>query len=98
MHVSSLGALQHYKLSSKTLAADTLGKKTDAGQAIGQSLKEFSDVFKKVDDAVNSHAIGQADAHSVVEAMANAEMALETAVTIRNRVVEAYQELLRMPV
>ena len=43
-------------------------------------------------------ANGQADAHSVVQAMAQAEVALETAVTIRNRVVEAYQELLRMPV
>jgi len=41
---------------------------------------------------------GQADPHSVVEAIASAELAVETAVTLRNRVVEAYQELLRMPI
>lgn len=41
---------------------------------------------------------GKADPHTVVEAMASAEMAVETAVTLRNRVVEAYQELLRMPI
>jgi flagellar hook-basal body complex protein FliE len=34
----------------------------------------------------------------MVEALANAEMVLDTAVTIRDKVVEAYQELLRMPV
>lgn len=41
---------------------------------------------------------GRADAHAVVEALAAAEMALQTAVTVRDRVVEAYQEILRMPV
>jgi flagellar hook-basal body complex protein FliE len=39
-----------------------------------------------------------ADPHSLVMALAQTELAVETAVTIRNRVVEAYQEILRMPV
>jgi len=42
--------------------------------------------------------VGQADAHSVVEALAATELAVETAITIRDKVVEAYQEILRMPV
>ncbi|MGD1870052.1 MAG: flagellar hook-basal body complex protein FliE, partial [Neomegalonema sp.] len=41
---------------------------------------------------------GAADPQSVVEAMLEAEMAIETAVTVRDKVVEAYQEILRMPV
>ena len=36
--------------------------------------------------------------HSLVEALATSELAVETAVTLRNKVVEAYQEILRMPV
>ena len=43
-------------------------------------------------------AVTGADPHAMVEALANAEMVLETAVTVRDKVVEAYQELLRMPV
>jgi flagellar hook-basal body complex protein FliE len=43
-------------------------------------------------------AVSGADPHAMVEALANAEMMLDTAVTIRDKVVEAYQELLRMPV
>ncbi|MEM6972339.1 MAG: flagellar hook-basal body complex protein FliE [Pseudomonadota bacterium] len=41
---------------------------------------------------------GQGDMRGFVEALSQAELALETAVTVRDRVVEAYQEILRMPV
>ena len=41
---------------------------------------------------------GKADAQAVVEALAATEMALEMAVAVRDKVVEAYQEILRMPV
>ena len=42
--------------------------------------------------------IGDADPHSLVTALAQTELVVETAVTVRNKVVEAYQEILRMPV
>ena len=41
---------------------------------------------------------GNADPHALVTALAQSELAVETAVTLRNKVVEAYQEILRMPV
>ena len=37
-------------------------------------------------------------AHALVQALAQTELAVETAVTVRDKVVEAYQEILRMPV
>ena len=40
----------------------------------------------------------KADPHALVESLANTQLAVETAVTVRDRVVEAYQEILRMPV
>ena len=40
-----------------------------------------------------------ADPHALITpALAQTELAVETAVTVRDRVVEAYQEILRMPV
>ena len=42
--------------------------------------------------------VGQADPHALVQALAQTELAVETAVIVRNKVVEAYQEILRMPV
>jgi len=41
---------------------------------------------------------GKADSQAVVQALAATEMAVQAAVTVRDRVVEAYQEILRMPV
>jgi flagellar hook-basal body complex protein FliE len=41
---------------------------------------------------------GRLDAQSVVEAVAAAELTLQTVTAVRDRVVEAYQELIRMPI
>jgi flagellar hook-basal body complex protein FliE len=42
--------------------------------------------------------MGGADPHALVQALASSQMAVETVATVRDRVVEAYQEILRMPV
>ena len=41
---------------------------------------------------------GGADPHALVQAIAQSELAVEAAVTVRDKVVEAYQEILRMPI
>ncbi len=99
MQPAALGALRHYQTAQKAIAPDTkqLSGSEEKNQ-LTKAVEEFSKVFENVEKTVQAASVGQADAHSVVEAMATAEMALETAVTVRNRVVEAYQELLRMPV
>ena len=51
-----------------------------------------------VEDVAKAAMIGGADPHSLVTALAQSELAIETAVTVRDKVVEAYQEILRMPV
>lgn len=42
--------------------------------------------------------IGQADLTDVVMAVNNAELTLQTVVAIRDKVIEAYQEIIRMPI
>ena len=41
---------------------------------------------------------GNADPQALVQALAQTELAVETAVTVRDKVVQAYQEILRMQV
>ncbi len=43
-------------------------------------------------------AAGTADINDVVMAMGKAEMTLQTVVTLRDRVIQAYQEIIRMPI
>lgn len=45
-------------------------------------------------DAIND----QADIQEVVTAVAEAELTLQTVVAIRDKVIEAYQEIIRMPI
>ncbi len=65
---------------------------------IAEGVSDFKAAFETAEKAAMQTAISGADPHAMVEALANAEMVLDTAVTIRDKVVEAYQELLRMPV
>jgi len=41
---------------------------------------------------------GSVDPHELVTALTQSQLAVDTAVAVRNKVVEAYQEILRMPV
>lgn len=43
-------------------------------------------------------AAGKADLADVAMAVTNAEMAIETVTAVRDRVVSAYQEIMRMPI
>ena len=43
-------------------------------------------------------AVGEADLTDVVTAVNKAELTLQTVVTLRDRMVQAYQDILRMPI
>ena len=50
-------------------------------------------------EAMSAKAIaGQADLREVVTAVTNAEVTLQTALAIRDRVVQAYQDIISMPI
>jgi flagellar hook-basal body complex protein FliE len=89
-------ALKALKPESKTANVDNVGEQQ--GFQPAKLLEDLTQTVAKSEAASSNFMVGKADPHSVVEALASAELAVETAVTLRNRVVEAYQELMRMPV
>ncbi|MGC1427188.1 MAG: flagellar hook-basal body complex protein FliE [Albidovulum sp.] len=58
----------------------------------------FAETLRAGEETAKATMMGGADPHALVEALAASELAVETAVTLRDKVVEAYQEILRMPV
>jgi flagellar hook-basal body complex protein FliE len=68
------------------------------GKALHDSAMETLRAVQGAEQTVKSGLAGRADAHSVVEALAQTELAVQTATTVRDKVVEAYNEILRMPV
>lgn len=68
------------------------------GEAFSAVATDFMDTLRQGEATVKAGLAGRADPQAVVEAMAATELAVETAVAVRDKVVEAYQEILRMPV
>lgn len=91
-----------------TLAASEYSKARMATEAnpnsegMGDKLLNYAEDFttslKAAESTAEQALLGEAGPHALVEALAQTQLAVETAVTVRNKVVEAYQEILRMPV
>lgn len=63
----------------------------DAAQSAIESLKASEQ------QSINGVA-GQVDIRDVVLAVNNAEVTLQTAIAVRDKVIQAYQEIMRMPI
>ncbi|MEQ8178211.1 MAG: flagellar hook-basal body complex protein FliE [Amphiplicatus sp.] len=101
MDINAFSAAKTYGAAQKFLkpeAKPDQGGAGDGGFNPAKLVGEMTGAIAKSESAASAYMVGAADPHSVVEALASAELAVETAVTLRNRVVEAYQELMRMPV
>lgn len=96
-------------LHSKTLAALGNGPSgTDGSGSAGEVLSDFGNVFKQQINQVNEltnqsntmmkqFALGEGtDLHSVMIASEKAQMAMEFTMQLRNKMVQAYQEISRM--
>lgn len=82
---------------STTVGQSGATEKPDAS-AVEKGVSGFREAVEAAETAALDTAISGADPHAMVDAMAKAEIALSSAVTVRDKVVEAYNELLRMPV
>ena len=103
MDMNAFNALKTYQTAQSAIGGDKLAGKLGGDEGKDDfkpmaAAKEAVSAVVKSEQTAAAFMTGQADPHSVVEAIASAELAVETAVTLRNRVVEAYQELLRMPI
>jgi flagellar hook-basal body complex protein FliE len=74
------------------------GGQNPAGEAFKTATADFMETLRASEETVKAGLAGRADPQAVVEALAATELAVQTAVAVRDKVVEAYQEILRMPV
>jgi flagellar hook-basal body complex protein FliE len=58
----------------------------------------FAETLAAGEKTARAAMTGGADPHALVQALATSQLAVETVATVRDKVVEAYQEILRMPV
>jgi flagellar hook-basal body complex protein FliE len=74
----------------------------DPSSDITSQLRSFGESFastlQQAETMATASMTSDVDPHSLVQALAQSELAVETAVTVRDKVVQAYQEILRMQV
>lgn len=96
MDIRSLSAVQNY--DSARAATEPVGGTSEIGKAVKSTAQDFAATLRGAEAQAMSAMVGDADPHALVQALTQSELAVETAVTVRNKVVEAYQEILRMPI
>lgn len=96
MDIKSALASQQYAASQQVARPDAVNKQNM--NVFSKALVGFSETMNGSEKTAMSALSGKADPHALVQALAQTELAIETAVTVRDKVVEAYQEILRMPV
>ncbi len=96
MDIHALGAVRNYAASRPATEAKEGAK--SAGDMASGIARDFAATLQQTEDTAKAAMTGGADPHALVQALAQTELAVEAAVTVRDKVVEAYQEILRMPV
>ena len=66
--------------------------------ALGQALGQVEALQLAGDAQATAAANGQGNLHEVALALEKADVSMRVAAKVRNKIVEAYQEVMRMPV
>jgi flagellar hook-basal body complex protein FliE len=91
----SLSAIRNYGAARPLTAPDpAAGPRSDLGRA----ADSFAQTLARAETAASEAMTGGGDPHALVASLAEAQLAVETVVAVRDKVVEAYMEILRMPV
>jgi len=102
-----LSAAQAYSQAAKGKATTAVGE--NFAQSPSHPVKEFSEVLRdsvqgaidtqKAAEKMSMKAVkNEADLAEVINAVANAELTLQSVVSVRDKVVQAYQSIIRMPI
>ncbi|MBS1818585.1 MAG: flagellar hook-basal body complex protein FliE [Acidobacteria bacterium] len=96
-------------IAARALTSGATGAAGAADPAAKSAAGSFTDSLKALIDSVESSAgdanqavngmvTGNGDVHSAMIALQRAETMLELTVQVRNKLVQAYQDVMRMPI
>jgi flagellar hook-basal body complex protein FliE len=102
--MTALAATKAYGAAQKSLGVDPgLGSAAAAptggfGDILKSAMGEVMKSTKTAETQIAAQVHGKAELVDVVTAISAAETSLETVMAIRDQVINAYQEILRMPI
>lgn len=89
------------KLTDPSGSAKGMGE-TSAGQSFGAMVKDAVAALNKTtqnsDMQTHAAAAGKANIVDVVTAVAESEVAIDALVSVRDKMISAYEEIMKMPI
>ncbi|MFT6659501.1 flagellar hook-basal body complex protein FliE [Maritalea sp.] len=79
-------------------AVGELGAVPDFGKLVAESIGSVVESGRQADKTALDLVDGKSNVVDMVTAISETEIALQTMVTIRDRVISAYEEIMRMPI
>jgi len=102
MAIDAIAAKVITSVTTSSAATPIAAPASDGGESFGASLARLVDTVEQshagANSAVNGMLAGQTDVHDAMIAMQRADLTLQLGVQVRNKLVNAYQEIMRMPV
>lgn len=95
MDIKGISAIKNYASAKPAVEPDA---QLTVAETAKNVVGDFASTLAASEEIAKQNMVGDADPHALVTALAQTELVVETAVSVRNKVVEAYQEILRMPV
>ncbi|HXT70719.1 MAG TPA: flagellar hook-basal body complex protein FliE [Vicinamibacterales bacterium] len=68
------------------------------GESLQRVLETVDSTNSEANDAVGRMLNGTGDVHEAMIALQRADVTMQLAVQVRNKIVQAYQDIMRMPV
>ncbi|MGE0743982.1 MAG: flagellar hook-basal body complex protein FliE [Rhodospirillales bacterium] len=102
MAINIASAVGAYARQAKAAEAPGMAARQDPAQDFGSlvenGLKSAVDVGHNAEKLSAAAIAGKAELADVVTAVNNADVTLQTVIAIRDRVIQAYQDIVRMPI
>ena len=90
------------KIASPASASPASGASSTGGASFGSMLKDVlgsvMDAGRKSDTQTLAMAGGKSNVMDVVTAVAETDVAVSTLVSVRDRVIQSYEDIMRMPI
>jgi flagellar hook-basal body complex protein FliE len=102
MAVNIASAVGAYARQAKAADMPGMEARPDPGKSFGDmvenGLKSAVEIGNNAERMSAAGIAGKAELADVVTAVNNAEITLQTVMAIRDKVIQAYQEIVRMPI
>jgi len=69
---------------------------SDFKKALSQSIGELNTQLSRADESAQEMALGRADIHQTMITMEQANLSLRLMIDVRNKIIAAYEEIMRL--